>query len=97
LDNVVSFEQNVRAVMTKMVLGEADASIVYATDPAGADAEAVRVLDVPASFNVSATYPIAQVRDSAHPDAAADFIHFVRSEPGRTRLAEYGFLPVTIP
>jgi molybdate transport system substrate-binding protein len=97
LGNVVSFEQNVRAVLTKVVLGEADAGIVYATDPYGEAADAVRVLQVPAPLNVDATYPIAPVRDSAHPDVATAFVHFVRSEPGRACLADYGFYPTANP
>lgn len=97
LANVVSFEQNVRAVLTKVVLGEADAGIVYATDPHGEAPEAVRVRELPARVRAAATYPIAPLRDGAHPDIAAAFVHFVRSEPGRACLAEYGFSPVTIP
>lgn len=97
LGNVVSFEQNVRVVLTKVVLGEADAGIVYATDPHGEAADAVRVLDVPEPLNVAATYPIAPVRDSAHPDVAAAFVHFVRSASGRARLTDYGFFPTANP
>lgn len=91
--NVASFEQNVRAVLTKVLLGEADAGIVYTSDVAGADAAHLGRLAIPEALNVTASYPIAPVLDSAHPEAARAFVAFVRSPDGRQFLARYGFLP----
>ena len=86
-----SLEQNVKAVVTKVTAGEADAGIVYATDvlAAGDSAEGV---DIPADINVIAEYPIVATKDSANPDAAAAFIEFVPSEQGQKILDAYGFL-----
>ncbi len=86
-----SQEQNVKAVVSKVTAGEADAGIVYATDvlAAGDKAEGV---DIPADVNVIAEYPIVATKASANPDAAAAFIEFVASEPGQKILDSYGFL-----
>jgi molybdate transport system substrate-binding protein len=85
-----SLEENVKAIVSKVVLGEADAGIVYATDvrAAGADAEGV---EIPAELNVIATYPIAVPSGSANPGSAAAFIDFVLSPDGQAILASYGF------
>ena len=85
-----SFEENVRAVLNKVVLGEADAGIVYATDvlAAGDDASGV---EIPPDLNVVAEYPIVATAEAANPDGAAAFMDFVRSETGQEILANYGF------
>lgn len=85
-----SLEENVKAIVAKVVLGEADAGIVYATDvrAAGSDAEGV---EIPAELNVIATYPIAVPSGSANPGSAAAFIDFVLSPGGQAILASYGF------
>jgi molybdate transport system substrate-binding protein len=86
-----SLEENVKAVVAKVTLGEADAGIVYVTDviAAGADAEAV---EIPAGVNVVAEYPIAVTTDAPNPDAARAFVDFVMSDQGRTILTSYGFV-----
>ena len=86
-----SLEENVKAVVAKVVLGEADAGIVYATDviAAGADAEGV---DIPADVNVVAEYPIALVEATPNPAGAQAFVDFVNSDQGQKILAAYGFL-----
>lgn len=89
LANVVSLEQNVRAVLTKVVLGEADAGIVYASDLQRLDA--VHRIEIPDSLNVPARYTIAPVADSHQPAAARAFIAFVTSPEGRTILEAHGF------
>ena len=93
LNNVVSYEENVKAVLTKVVLGEADAGIVYASDVTGEGADQVDRLDIPDVLNTIATYPIAALADSAHPETAQDFVDFVLSPAGQNILAEYGFVP----
>jgi molybdate transport system substrate-binding protein len=92
LANVVSEEPDVRQVVAKVQLGEADAGIVYATDAAAAAAE-VRVLDIPDPFNVVATYPIAGVRQARAPQLAQRFIAYLRSPDGQRLLQQYGFGP----
>ncbi len=95
LANVVSYEQNVRAVLTKLSLGEGDAGVVYASDVTGAEAADVIQLDIPDAFNTVAQYPIARLNDSENEDAAAQFITFILSAEGQAILAKYGFLPLT--
>ena len=88
----VSLEDNVKAVVTKVSLGEADAGIVYVTDvTAGGDT--VEGVDIPADQNVPATYPIAVVKASAHQAQARAFVDDVRGPEGQQVLKEFGFLP----
>jgi molybdate transport system substrate-binding protein len=91
LANVVSYEENVRSVLNKVALGEADAGIVYASDLVGVDG--VAALAIPDALNVVAQYPIAPLNDSARPDLAAAFVAWVLSNAGQAVLAEYGFGP----
>jgi molybdate transport system substrate-binding protein len=88
----VSQEDNVKAVVTKVSLGEADAGIVYVTDvTAGGDK--VEGVDIPQDQNVMATYPIATVKASKAQDKAQAFMDLVLSADGQQVLKEYGFLP----
>ncbi len=89
--NVVSKEDNVKAVVAKIELGEGDAGIVYATDSAASGK--VDRLEVPAGANVPATYAGVVVRASAHRDAAAAFLAWLAGPGGRAVLAGFGFLP----
>lgn len=93
LDNVVSYEQTVKAVLTKVVLGEGDAGIVYSSDITSDAADHITTIAIPDHLNTIATYPIAAVNDSANPAAAQAFIAYVRSPDGQAVLESYGFLP----
>jgi molybdate transport system substrate-binding protein len=92
LANLVSNEPNVRGVLTKVQLGEADAGIVYATDARVAASE-VRRIDFPAAVAPLARYPIAVTRRSSNPAAAEAFVAFVRAPEGQRILAQAGFGP----
>lgn len=92
LRNVVSNEANVRAVLTKIELGEADAGIVYRTDAAVSGAK-VRTVALPDAANVIATYPIAVVQAARQAEAARAFVAFVRSAEGQRLLRTAGFDP----
>ncbi|MEN6299807.1 MAG: molybdate ABC transporter substrate-binding protein, partial [Anaerolineaceae bacterium] len=94
LKNVVSYEDNVKSVVTKVVLGEADAGIVYLTDVTPDAAEKVDKIIIPDEINVIATYPMAAIADSAYPIEADAFVKFVLSEEGQAVLAKYNFTPV---
>lgn len=94
LKNVVSYEANVKAVLTKVVLGEADAGIVYGSDVTGTSAAAVQQIAIPAALNVIASYPIGTLQNSANPDSAAAFVAYVLSPAGQATLAEFGFTPL---
>lgn len=97
LANVVSYEQNVKAVLAKVLLGEADAGVVYTSDISKDAAAKVSRIDIPDAANVVASYPIAVVEDTAHAAAALRFVDFVRSPAGQSVLARYGFDPVAEP
>ena len=92
LANVVSNEEDVRAVITKLIAGEADAGIGYVTDVTPAVSERVTLIPIPAEVNVIATYPIAIVNGTREADLAKGFVDFVLGD-GQQTLAEYGFLP----
>ena len=88
----VSQEDNVKAVVAKVSLGEADAGIVYVTD-VRAGGDKVEGVDIPREQNVVATYPIATVKAGKAQDAAQAFMDLVLSGQGQQVLHRYGFLP----
>ena len=90
LRSVVSEEEDVRGVLGKVALGEADAGFVYATDVAAA-AEDVRALELPAAAQATIEYQVAVVRDAASRDAALAFVSTLLGEQGRSSLRASGF------
>jgi len=94
LNNVVSYEENVKSVLAKILLGEADAGIVFYSDVIGDAKDKVIMIEIPDSLNIVAKYPIAAINTSKEPKLAASFIQFVLSPAGQEVLAKYGFLPV---
>jgi molybdate transport system substrate-binding protein len=87
--NVVSEEEDVRDVLAKVELGEADAGIVYVSD-AHVAGDQVQLVDIPAEENVIATYPIATV--AGGDEALGEvFIAYVLSDEGQATLEEFGF------
>jgi molybdate transport system substrate-binding protein len=97
LRNVVSEEDNVKSVVTKVQLGEADAGIVYRSDVTPAAAGKLRVIAIPAKYNVLASYPIALVKNAPNADAGREFIDLVLSPAGQRVLSDQNFIPVTAP
>ena len=95
LKNVVSYEDNVRFVLAKVALGEADAGIVYTSDINGDNGKKVGQVDIPDDLKVIASYPISAVSDSSLPGLANAFVEFVLSQEGQTIIARYGFIPVS--
>jgi molybdate transport system substrate-binding protein len=95
LANVVSQEENVKSVVAKVQLGEADAGIVYRSDVTPAVARYVRVFEIPEESNVIAEYPIAVVKSAPNPEAARAFVDLVRSEEGQRVLQQHGLIPAT--
>lgn len=85
-----SNEPTVRALLTKVELGELDAGITYVTDVASAGG-AVEGVAIPEGVNVVAAYPIAVLANAPNPDGAAAFVDFVLSDAGQAILAEFGF------
>jgi molybdate transport system substrate-binding protein len=91
LANVVSNEDNVRQVVAKVQLGEADAGIVYTSDAVAAPD--LKTIDIPTDLNVVAEYPIAPLTHSANADLATAFITYVLSDEGQAILQKWGFAP----
>jgi molybdate transport system substrate-binding protein len=91
--NVVSKEDNVSAIVTKVATGNGDAGIVYVTDANGK--ATLTTIDVPSDANVIATYAGVVVKPSPNPDAAAAFMTWLAGPDGQAILNSFGFLPPT--
>lgn len=91
LQNVVSFEENVKSVFSKVQLGEADAGIVYTSDVSthGDEVSSVAIPDV---LNTIAIYPIAALKASHNASMAQQFVAYVLSTEGQAVLTKYGFV-----
>ena len=85
-----SEEVDVKAVLSRVALDEADAGLVYATDAVAAG-DAVRAIDVPASADSPTRYPIAALADADEPALAEDWVRLVLSRRGQQVLADAGF------
>jgi molybdate transport system substrate-binding protein len=91
--NVVSEEEDVRDVLAKVALGEADAGIVYVSDAAAAG-DQVHVVDIPDEVNVIATYPVAVLAEGDQALGSA-FVAYLLSDEGQALLERFGFQPIT--
>jgi molybdate transport system substrate-binding protein len=91
LANVMSEETAVTGVVAKVLLGEADAGIVYTSDITPENRDRFIVITIPDTFNVIAEYPAGIVAASQHKEEAAAFLAHLRGEQGRATLAKYGF------
>jgi molybdate transport system substrate-binding protein len=90
--NIVSQEQKATDVITKIDLGEADAGFVYVTDALAAG-DQVQQIPLPTAAQATATYPIGIMSDSAHKEAAQEWIDLVMSPQGQKVLTDLGFGP----
>jgi molybdate transport system substrate-binding protein len=95
LGNVVSNESNVKQVVAKVQLGEADAGVVYGTDVTADVTNDLTQVAIPANLNVIAEYPIALTKSPANTSVAAAFVAFVTSADGQAILKKYGFQTVS--
>ena len=91
LDNVVSNEDDVKGVVGKVSLGEAEAGFVYATDAAAAGDD-VRVIELPKGSQPPIEYQIAVVTGSKNKEAAEAFVQKVLAPRGQQALDSAGFL-----
>jgi molybdate transport system substrate-binding protein len=92
LANVISNETDVKQVVAKVQLGEADAGIVYTTDAIAAPT--LKTIVIPANFNVIAKYPIVALNNAPQPELAAEFVVYVLSADGQAIIKKWGFTPV---
>ncbi|UNS96463.1 molybdate ABC transporter substrate-binding protein [Streptomyces tubbatahanensis] len=86
----VSRETNVRQVLSKVELGEADAGIVYQTDAATAPKK-VDAVTIPDGQNAIASYPAATLKGSEHRKEAAAFVKWLKTPAAQKLLREAGF------
>jgi molybdate transport system substrate-binding protein len=92
MSNVVSEETDVKGIVTKVALGEADAGFVYRTDARSVSSR-TRSIALPGWAQPPIRYEIAVVKASAHLAAARAYIRKVMSPRGRKLLAAAGFGP----
>ncbi len=92
LQNAVSQETDVRDVLAKVLLAEADAGFVYATDARVARGR-VLVLPLPEDAQPTVRYSMAVVKASSHRAAAQAFVNRVVRKPAQAKLVTAGFLP----
>lgn len=93
--NIVSQEENVKAVVQKVELGEADAGIVYLTDVTSAASGKVTKVTIPDQYNVIANYPIAVTKNDKNSTEAQAFITYLLSSSGQSVLTRYHFISVS--
>jgi molybdate transport system substrate-binding protein len=93
LSNVVSREADVRAAVSRVALGDADATFGYVSDYTPDIRDQVRVIQIPENLNIIATYPIAALRDAQSPELAHKWVDLVVSDEGQRVLEKWGFEP----
>jgi len=92
LANLVSQESDVKQVVAKVQLGEADAGIVYSTDVTPDLRGKVKTVGIPDQFNAIAQYPLAVVKGASNAIGAQQFINYVLSPAGQQILKNQGFI-----
>jgi molybdate transport system substrate-binding protein len=92
--NIVSREPNVRQVVAKVQLGEADAAVVYLTDVTPASAPDLLTIPIPDDLNTLATYPIALVTNGPQAELGQAFIDLVIAPTGQAILEKWSFTTV---
>jgi molybdate transport system substrate-binding protein len=94
LFNVVSREVDVRASVSRVALGDADATFGYASDYTPDVRDRVRVIQIPENLNIVATYPIAALKGAKDAELAQEWLDLVVSDEGQRVLEKWGFEPV---
>lgn len=85
-----TLEQDVRATLTKVQLGEVDAALVYRTDVIVAG-DAVEGIDFPEADQAINDYPIVALAGAPNPAGAQAFVDYVLSPDGQRVLSAAGF------
>jgi molybdate transport system substrate-binding protein len=90
--NVVSNELDVKAIVTKIALGEGDAGVVYSTDVTPTVAPKLNVSPFPAAVAPDIEYPIATLKNAPNAKGAQAFVHYILSPQGQRFLKARGFI-----
>lgn len=94
LDNIVSREEDVRAAVNRVVVGDADATFGYASDVTPDIRDEVEVVEIPGNLQVVPTYPIAVLKEAENEELAQAWVDLVTSDEGQQFLEKWGFEPV---
>ncbi len=94
LANLVSNEENVKQVVAKVQLGEADAGIVYRSDVTTRLADDLRQIEIPDQYNVTPAYPLAIMVGAPNVGLAGEFVRFVLAREGQNILERWGLIGV---
>ncbi len=94
IDNVISKELDVKSVVAKVELGEADAGIVYKTDVNSSNKDNIMIVNIEDKYNVIADYPIALLKGISRKNGeiANKFLDYLYSSEGGRILEEHGFV-----
>lgn len=92
--NFRSLEPNVKGIVTKVMLGDAEAGICYASDVTPQLAEQVKVIAIPKEYNVRATCYAAVVKGCRRPGMGWKLVDFIRSPKGQGILKRHGLMPI---
>jgi len=91
--NVVSEEENVKSVVAKVQIAEADAGMVYRSDVNASVARYLKVFELPEAAQIVADYPIAALKGSSHAEAARAFLDLLAAPEGRAVLERFRMTP----
>lgn len=94
LANVRSREMDVKALVSKIQLGEVDAGIVYGTDVASGS-QSIKTVEIPPEYNCVAQVPVAVLNGSGQQEEAEAFVAYLLSDAGITIMEKYGFNAAT--
>lgn len=90
--NVISYETEVTGIVSKVMLGEADAGFVYTSSLTGDQASQMKFVTIPDKYNDKTVYQAGVLQNSTRPDDAGAFVTFLLSSDGQAILKQYGFV-----
>jgi molybdenum ABC transporter molybdate-binding protein len=94
MSHVVSMETNVKQVLQKVAMGEADAGLVYRTDVTKSFADKVQIIDIDKKYNVESTNYISVLKNASHLKMANEVMKFMLSSEGQSLFRKYGYDPL---
>jgi molybdenum ABC transporter molybdate-binding protein len=94
MSHVVSMESDVKQVLQKVAMGEADAGVVYRSDVTPKFKDKVEIINIPSSINAESTNYIAVPKNAPDPKAGEALMNFIQSQEGQAVFAKYGYDPL---